>query len=233
VSSHTDRVWDLVAAAGTTGLTASYDELGEVLGLSPTTVKRIVRRLEDDGDIEVFHNPGRGSLLRIPGGTDQGDQTGHGHPTPLRGVWGGVTRPDQTGHNRQVTPPARPTRTEKSTPPTPRRPDPDCPRCEGSGWNYVDRDATTVVACDCRGPETRAHHRRRQAELDATWGNRRADDGKVAGPDYTAVQREYARRLLNGEKIDHEDAQILNLIRDDPELDLSIEHHPTSTIWNP
>jgi hypothetical protein len=107
----------------------------------------------------------------------------------------GVQPPVQTEHTKN-NPPGRPANPDKSTAPALPRTRRDCPLCEGVGWQFTDDTLSTVIACTCRGPETRAHHRARQRDNDASWGSPSPADVIAAKADFTKVWRDKTRGEL-------------------------------------
>jgi hypothetical protein len=79
---------------------------------------------------------------------------------------------------------------------------------------------TTVIACTCRGPETRAHHAARRRMNNASWGTPPVT-GPEAKPDYVAVMLSIARQSLDGIKPDDDPEP-------EPDLADAIERHPAN-----
>jgi hypothetical protein len=186
----------LAELAPTGSLVVTAAELAELCDCSDDTIRRALRRLTDTDRIEVIHILGRGMRLRLPGGFAEGAETPQYTPPPLKGGCGvGAYTPAETPHTPR-TPPGRPTAPEKSTTPTLPRARPDCPLCEGVGWQFTDDTMTTVIACTCRGPETRAHHRHRARDNAASWGSPAPSSLIAAKADFTKVWRDKARGEL-------------------------------------
>jgi hypothetical protein len=80
---------------------------------------------------------------------------------------------------------------------------------------FVDIDANIVTDCECRGPETRAYRRARQAALDRTWGSPRPlGDGPPAKSDLTEVWRGFIRRQLAGQPDDPPPDNVIPIIQE-------------------